>query len=554
MRIQISDFKSLFLKKIKIIRIASVVLVVFFAVSVFQNCGQVNLAKVESSVASTSKVELCTQAPKKLDKQYRILFFVDQSQSMIGVDPALNAAGEIDLTNGKTKRVNALRKLINDFKDDDSFSITFGILKDNNAQFINGDLSTCDFIKPRVNMTAIEAHLDTLDAESRIASGGTAFKSFYEKAISCIQADSLLNPTANYSVVLVTDGAANDITPQENYDKVRFLIGTGKSSQDVQEMSRVNVFYYFLENFNSNPDANILMSNIVRKAQLAGGNRSRYVVKEEDKDLDYSQIGIFSLVKYRLKQLFVTNMNMAVSRGGTLAADSDGDGVTDADEVDKGTNPTMYSSGGLSQNCSDFVWLKNGGKCQTSCVSGQQFADTDHDGINDCDETVLGTDGYAFDSDNDSIYDGLEMRIASNPMVKDANDDDDRDGRKTEAEAYQQTNILIDDTRPSHIHLARVQTTFVNEVHGQNCYEVSVSELPLFNTEPADFTISGWQHGQGGNLIKFMFLQVPEDNTSGESILLYSDQIMNYSEFGPTFNIITHLKQSDFQLYERPLE
>ncbi len=546
--------KGVFLKKTKVIRIASALFGIFLALSIFQNCGRVKLAKVENSVSSASKIELCTQAPKKLDKQYRILFFVDQSQSMIGIDPALNSLGEIDLVAGQTKRVKALRKLVQDFKDDDSFSITFGILKDNTAKFINGVSSGCSFIKPRTNMSAIESHLDILDSESRIASGGTAFKSFYEQATTCIQSDSILNPTANYSVVLVTDGAANDITPQENYDKVRFLIGTGKSGQDVQEMSRVNIFYYFLENFNSNPDANILMSNIVRKAQLAGGNRSRYVVKEEDKELDYSQIGIYSLVKYRLKQLFVSNMNAAVSRGGTLAVDSDGDGLSDVVEIEKGTNPAMYSSGGILQNCSDLVWLKNGGKCQTSCVSGQQLADTDHDGINDCDETVFGTDGYAFDSDNDSIYDGLELRISSNPLVKDANDDDDRDGRKTEAEAYQQTNILIDDNKLQHTNLTNVETTFVNEIHGQNCYEVSVTQLPLFDTKSVDFTISGWQHGQGGNLVKFMFLQVPEDNTNGESVLLFSEQVMYYSEFGPTFNLITQLKQSDFQLYERPSE
>lgn len=535
--------------------ISAVSLSLVLIATVFQNCGEVRVAPMEISMPLSAKTELCTMPPSKLNNLHRILFFVDNSQSMSGIDPAVDASGNPDSVNGTTRRIDALRRLIDQYKTDDNFTISFAELKDNTAKFLSSSsaaTSSCVFFKPRTDMSAVSDVLNTLDVEGRQASGATAFKSFYDQATTCIQSDKTVNPMATYSVVMVTDGAANDITPQQNYDLVKYLVGLGKSAQEASEFSKVNVFFYFMENFNSNPDANVLMSNIIRKAQLAGGNRSRFLVQDNGGPLDYNQIGILTLVKYRLKRFFVTNVNAALTREGKLTVDSDGDGMPDQEELDRGYDPTKLATGGVAQMCSDLVKIRNGGTCQSSCTQGQQYADYDHDGLNDCDETVYGTDVYSFDTDRDYIYDGLEARISSNPLANDSSDDEDNDGLDTLQEAYQQSHSLIDNRKVRNPEPAHVDVTYVGEQNGQNCYDINISNVPLFMTQAVDETMSGWQHDKGGNVIKLMFLQVPEDDSNGQAILLFSEKIVYYSNNGSSSGL--NVETQDFHLYERPSE
>jgi hypothetical protein len=68
--------------------------------------------------------------------------------------------------------------------------------------------------------------------------------------------------------------------------------------------------------------------------------------------------------------------------------DTDGDGVTDGEEVKRGTNPLN--------------------------------ADTDGDGLTDAEEIRLGTNPLNPDTDGDGIPDGVEVKLGLNPLVPDA--------------------------------------------------------------------------------------------------------------------------------------
>src|SRR5882672_2204548 len=67
--------------------------------------------------------------------------------------------------------------------------------------------------------------------------------------------------------------------------------------------------------------------------------------------------------------------------------DTDGDGVTDGEEVKRGTNPLN--------------------------------ADTDGDGLTDAEEIRLGTNPLNPDTDGDGIPDGIEVKLGLNPLVPD---------------------------------------------------------------------------------------------------------------------------------------
>lgn len=137
-----------------------------------------------------------------------------------------------------------------------------------------------------------------------------------------------------------------------------------------------------------------------------------------------------------LRQVTVMNAN-ALLRGKAPEPDSDGDGLTDAQEATLGTDPTNPDTDGdgvgdgievrLASPGSQFDPLVPGlfKECLTLSDPG---ADRDLDGLTDCEEAVLRTDPYLVDSDRDGVPDWVEVRAGGNPLVDDRLVDSDMDG------------------------------------------------------------------------------------------------------------------------------
>jgi hypothetical protein len=137
-----------------------------------------------------------------------------------------------------------------------------------------------------------------------------------------------------------------------------------------------------------------------------------------------------------LREISVMNTNTLL-RGKAPVADSDGDGLSDAEEEALGTDPLNPDSDGdgvgdgiekrLAAPGSEFdplvpVQFK---ECLTLT---DLTADHDLDGLNDCEEAVLRTDPYLVDSDRDGVPDLIEVRLGSNPLSDDRLIDSDMDG------------------------------------------------------------------------------------------------------------------------------
>lgn len=86
--------------------------------------------------------------------------------------------------------------------------------------------------------------------------------------------------------------------------------------------------------------------------------------------------------------------------------DSDGDGLTDADEAAVGTDPTLPDTDG------DGV----GDAAEVAAGTSPLAADTDGDGLGDADEIAAGTDPFTVDSDGDGLTDGEEVVRGSDPL------------------------------------------------------------------------------------------------------------------------------------------
>ena len=518
------------------------------------SCSEVRLHTNPLKIAAAQKGTICTQPPKHLENLNRVLFVTDMSQSMSGVDPH-------NLFTGSTRRVAGLRQLINQYREDDNFTLALGSLHQDVFGFLPDDQTnpptlprlrtTCNFLKPRVDneLQRLNKGLNQMDTLSDPPRGNTPFRAILENSKRCIEEDLNTNTSGRYSVVIVTDGAPTDVTPKQLRDLVTDLVHAGKvNPQDPVESSRVNIFFYFMDNFNGNPDGAHMMQKAVLAAQSAGGYGSRSVVADEAGPVDYKEIGIFSNRRYVMRHMAVVNMNGALGPDGFLDTDSDGDGLTDAQEKTMKLDPLDSST---HQSCSDMVWRKNGGRCPATCMGGMDYLDSDHDGLSDCDDLSLGTNPYHFDRDGDLIFDGLEFRIGSNPLdPRDASADMDTDGLNGFEESMRHTSVFFDDRNVRHGPLVDIRVEEVEPQDGQRCYSIAIKNIPLFPTSAvARETMIPLRHDQGGNVIKLMFFQVTEDNPSAPPVLLYAYKTLYHEDFEGGLGMIKGFSSHEFQTY-----
>ncbi len=94
--------------------------------------------------------------------------------------------------------------------------------------------------------------------------------------------------------------------------------------------------------------------------------------------------------------------------------DTDGDGLSDREEVERGTDPL--------QSDTDRDGLTD--RMEVDIGTNPLLSDTDGDQLIDSDERRYGTDPLNPDTDNDGLLDGREIQIGTNP--RDSNTDGDR--------------------------------------------------------------------------------------------------------------------------------
>ncbi len=94
-------------------------------------------------------------------------------------------------------------------------------------------------------------------------------------------------------------------------------------------------------------------------------------------------------------------------------ADSDGDGLTNGEEFDYGSNPLAADSDGDGVEDPD----------EQTAGTDPLNPDTDGDGLNDGDEATFGSDPFLADFDGDGLTDPVEQAAGSNPNSADVDGD-----------------------------------------------------------------------------------------------------------------------------------
>lgn len=131
---------------------------------------------------------------------------------------------------------------------------------------------------------------------------------------------------------------------------------------------------------------------------------------------------------YYIQNFYVIGQNSFVNEFGKLVSDSDGDGVSDSDEILKGWDPLAPRSAvsGNNGRCLDGIFKNFGCERISPC---NKDLDLDGDGLNQCEEMTIGTNEKNPDTDGDSIPDFLEARgLGMNPKFNESSKSSAGDG------------------------------------------------------------------------------------------------------------------------------
>jgi hypothetical protein len=141
---------------------------------------------------------------------------------------------------------------------------------------------------------------------------------------------------------------------------------------------------------------------------------------------------------------------------------------------------------------------------------GIDTEDDDGDGLNGCEEQILETNPRLADTDGDTIPDGIEVRMGTEPTVREEDADDDFDGVPNIDEVRRGTDPLVPDadreeaaTRYELIEDGRTED-------GRTCYKSIARGLHLATTEPR---FAGGRRGYNDVLV--WIAEAPGENPSG---------------------------------------
>ena len=223
---------------------------------------------------------------------------------------------------------------------------------------------------------------------------------------------------------------------------------------------------------------------------------------------DYSQITLpTTYMSFNLVDYYANNRNADWYKG-VLVPDSDGYGLPDSLARQLGYIPGIQTYTGISNwthyqvsqtLVSEGQCLKAGAACnvatQVKAVCGTMPAggwpDTDNDGLNDCEELLVGSDPLQFDSNADMLPDGFEASkgIQFNTSAQPCwSMDEDEDGVDDCNEAKNNTPPTVANASVIDLHPYQYSFSLISESATQQCYKIQVSNVTTLSpTDTIEF-------------------------------------------------------------------
>ena len=295
-------------------------------------------------------------------------------------------------------------------------------------------------------------------------------------------------------------------------DDIRLAVLNIAGLQKQQRLAEIALHTVYLSAPNT-PDSVQLEAKelLAGMANLAGGT---YRAFDATQSINLFYIDFTSFMRtFALKQLVAMNLN-ALAVGGETVVDTDGDGLSDAEEELAGTSSAMADTDGdgfsdlleVRQSNAGFDPLFSG---DADCRMATDRLDDDGDGLLNCEERYFGTNSRLIDSDGDGFPDDVEVRMGTNPAAADTLYDADFDGARNGIELQAHTDPLRNDVADFSRIAYRTSISLLRgdrALPGRLCYEFSVSNITL--------TPTGTAMGlpEGTNTVLFRVASAPADS------------------------------------------
>lgn len=515
----------------------------------------------------TLEGEFCTPSPNEVVRPIKILIAMDASQSMSVTDPnGSRAQAAVDLLDalpqepeisfvvmlfaGSTTAwlsrsgVAEFDRVI-DYTPDDKTRLKQRILN----FVVSGTAAnrdSTDFVKP---LSDIYALLNGDISASRLAAGSNETR-------------------ARYSIIFLSDGQPTNNQDDELLcgDAVRRL----RQLKDLADDVRVNTVHVFqpvqpIASSNCDFDAGVTTptgGSSCRIPNLPPGACPLLIVNQNAERLqkmadlgggdfrDFRNNEPINFLNFRFGQVRRTfNFDKLVASNFSAPAgspedqaDTDSDGLLDADERRERTLPWVADTDGdgfsdgvevyFRDRGADFdpaqVPLPDGGGIDPGCPPELRGVDQDCDTLTDCDEQIVGTNALRMDSDDDGVSDAVEFKLGSQASSKDLAQDPDNDRLPTGDELLMHTDPLRVDAENLSVTAYRYEVVKRGGLQpdGRQCWEFRIANVALANTLP-DTRDAGnpdggeplYRRGAGYNDLFLTFSMVPGDDPVGRTAL-----------------------------------
>lgn len=148
------------------------------------------------------------------------------------------------------------------------------------------------------------------------------------------------------------------------------------------------------------------------KSSLESGEKKIGLYSQFDGHHPFSIFGGPTIKTFKVDNFYVINLNRHVNDFGQVIVDSDGDGLSDDEELSFGTSPVEARTNHV---CLDIITHFFG--CKN--VGCDPERDEDGDGLNSCEEITLSSSDQKIDSDGDGLLDSHEVLRKLSPIMDD---------------------------------------------------------------------------------------------------------------------------------------
>jgi len=526
-------------------------------------CGKISLVAKTSAQSVASDGILCAEPPSKGLRYTKFLFVIDKSGSN---QMAVNGRPASDPDN--VYRADKIEAFYNKHSGDPYMKwgyIEFGSNMGEAAAYISAggnDQSPIFSQDPSDMRGALSKQRGNPN------NGCTPYRAALSLSKVAIKKDMLSHPEEEsfYMVFFMSDGMPTDYTDASGGCNGSEAPAGDAAFADVDDLMSINPGFV---NFSAAyyGAANFAASEGLRKMSEHGKGKFVDLNATGDFNIDDMLITGPTSEPWMIKRLVVYNLNSAFCDDGSVDVDSDADGICDKDEIryneefakdpvklahmgGKKFDPyNRFSFGGALSDLYQYKRIVFG-ELLPSCNDDR--TDEDFDLATKCEELYLFNsnpegptsnwtqkmlrtgDSQNPDSDGDGFIDSLEFFTFKDKSAALDYTNMTRlyNGMKGEQIIAEHRNIRNPTgIRGELAYDTNVEFTGVND-NGQNCYHVSQSHLPLYNTHGLDLAGAGGNESlvtrPGENKVLVYFIQTQEKDPNGRGVYRYSYQTLRY--------------------------